>query len=104
MQRHDYGISRGAGVRNKREELRCRNRAHISNFLSSSTFEQGKKANGPILMRRGDAASSPSDASPETNRLPLILGFRIFEPMLRGFILLNRALNASYRLAIFTLS
>ena len=41
VQRHDDGIGRGAGGRNERKELRCRNYAHIANFLSSSSFEQG---------------------------------------------------------------
>ena len=43
VQRHDGGIGRGAGSRNERKELRCRNCTHIANFLSSSSFEQGKK-------------------------------------------------------------
>ena len=46
MQRHDHGIlRRGAGGGNERKELRCRNCTHVANFLSSSSFEQGKKAN-----------------------------------------------------------
>ena len=50
MQRHDDGIGRGAGGRNERKELRCRNCTHIANFLSSSSFEQGK--NGDSRNRR----------------------------------------------------
>ncbi|PYK35332.1 MAG: hypothetical protein DME58_01590 [Verrucomicrobia bacterium] len=72
MQRHDDGISRGAGGRNERKELRCRNCTHFSNFLSSSSFEQGKKGKTiPFLVRRGEAASGAPNGSPDTNRVPL---------------------------------
>ena len=43
MQRDDDGIRRGAGGGNKRKEVRCRNGTHVTNFLSSGSFEQGKK-------------------------------------------------------------
>jgi hypothetical protein len=45
VQRHDDGIGRRGRTGNERKELRCRNGTHIANFLSSSSFEQGKKTN-----------------------------------------------------------
>jgi hypothetical protein len=43
MHRHDDGIRRSARGRNERKEVRCCNRTHVSNFLSSRTFEQDKR-------------------------------------------------------------
>jgi hypothetical protein len=43
VQRHDNEIRGGGGGGNEGEELRCRNCTHIANFLSSGSFEQGKK-------------------------------------------------------------
>ena len=78
MQRHDDRIRRGANGGNERKELRCRNCTHVANFLSSSSFEQGKKANDTIVARRSNALTGPSNASPDANRMPLLFGFRIF--------------------------
>ena len=78
VQRHDDGIRRGAGGGNDRKKFRCRNCTHFANFLSSSSFEQGKKANAPILERRGYAPTGLFNASPDINRMPLLFGFRIF--------------------------
>lgn len=78
MQRHDDRIRRGTGGRNERKELRCRNCTHVANFLSSSSFEQGKKANDHILERRGNALTGPFNASPAINRMPLLGGSEYF--------------------------
>jgi len=51
VQRDDDGIRRGGGGGNERKELCCRNCTHVSNFLSSGSIEQGKKANDPIPER-----------------------------------------------------
>ena len=83
MQRHDDRIRRGTGGRNERKELRCRNCTHVADFLSSSSFEQGKKANDPILERRGNALTGPFNASPAINRMPPLVGFRVFHRALR---------------------
>ena len=78
MQRDDDRILRGAGGGNERKEIRCRNCTHVANFLSSSTFEQGKKANDHILERRGNALTGPFNASPAINRMPLLGGSEYF--------------------------
>ena len=104
MQRYDDGIRRGAGGRNDRKELRCRNRTHVANFLSSGGFEQGKKANDPILERCGNALIGQFNASPDTNRVPLLFGFRIFI-VLRAFIFIEPPrFNDFYLPPIFTIS
>jgi len=43
----------------------------MANFLSSSSFEQGKTANDTILERHSDALTGSFNASPDTNRMPL---------------------------------
>ena len=83
VQRDDDGILRGAGGGNERKEIRCRNCTHVSNFLSSGSFEQGKKANDPIPERRSNALTNPFNASPDINRMPLLVGFRILHRAMR---------------------
>jgi hypothetical protein len=83
VQRDDDGIRRGACGGNERKELSCRNCTHVANFLSSGSFEQGKKANDPILERRSNALASPFNASPDINRMPLLGEFRIFQRGMR---------------------
>ena len=64
MQRYDNGIRRRAGGGDERKELRCRNCTHVANFLSSSSFEQGKKANEPILEPCNNVLTGPFNALP----------------------------------------
>ena len=49
MQRYDDRIRRGAGGGNERKEVCCRNCTHVSNFPSSSSFEQGKKVERVVI-------------------------------------------------------
>ena len=104
MQRHDDGIRRGARGGNQRKEFRCRNCTHVTNFLSSGSFEQGKKANEAILGRRSDALTSPSNASPDINRMSLLVGFRIFHRARPVGFIEPLALNGFYRPAMFMIS
>jgi hypothetical protein len=83
VQRHDDGICRCASRGNERKELRCRNCTHVANFLSSGSFEQGKKASDPVLERPSNALTSLSNASPDINRMPLLGEFRIFQRGMR---------------------
>ena len=59
MKRYDDGLRRGAGGGNEGKELRRRYCTHVTNFLSSDSFEQGKKANDAILERRNNALTGP---------------------------------------------
>ena len=107
MQGHDDRIRRGTGGCNDRKELRCRNCTHVANFLSSSTFEQGKTANDTILERHSDALTGAFNASPNTNRMPLLFGFRIFHRAMRAHFthfIEPPAFNEFYRSHIFTIS
>src|SRR4029077_6675371 len=67
MQRYDDRIRRGAGGGNERKEVCCRNCTHVSNFPSSSSFEQGKK-----VPSRNDGF--PAVGRPWTARKPSLLG------------------------------
>ena len=98
MQRHDDRIRRGTGGRNERKELRCRNCTHVADFLSSSSFEQGKKANDHILERRGNALTGPFNASPAINRMPLLGGSEYFIVLCASiFIERPRSMSSSLR-------
>ena len=104
MQRHDDGIGRGAGGRNERKELRCRNCTHIANFLSSSSFEQGKKANAAILERRGNALTGTFNVSPDINRMPLSVGSEYFIVLCASIFIEPSAFNEFYSSPMFTIS
>ncbi len=98
MQRHDDRIRRGTGGHNERKELRCRNCTHVADFLSSSSFEQGKKANDHIPERRGNALTGPFNASPAINRMPPLVGFRNFIALCASiFIGRPRSMSSSLR-------
>jgi hypothetical protein len=104
VKRHDDGLRRGTRGGNERKELSCRNCTHVANFLSSGSFEQGKKANDPIVGRRSNALTSPFNASPDTNRMPLLVGFRIFHSAMRVDSHRTFTVQWFYRPAIFTIS
>jgi hypothetical protein len=78
VQRHDEGLRRGTSGGNEGKELGRRNCTHATNFLPSESFEQGKKANDPILGRCSNAPTNPFNASPDINRMPLLVRFRLF--------------------------
>ena len=104
MQRHDDRIRRGTRGRNERKELRCRNCTHVADFLSSSSFEQGKKANNPILERRGNALTGPFNASPAINRMPLLGGSEYFIVLCASIFIEPAAFNEFYPPPMFTIS
>jgi hypothetical protein len=104
VQRHDDRIRRGAGGGDERKELRCRNCTHVANFPSSSSFEQGKKANDAILKRRSKALTRPFNALPDINRMPLLVGFRIFHRAMRVDFHRAQAFNEFYPPLMFTIS
>jgi hypothetical protein len=107
VQRHDHRIRRGTGGRNDRKELRCRNCTHVANFMSSSSFEQGKRQTTFSGARRSDALTGPFNASPDTNRMPLLFGFRIFHRAMRAHFthfIEPPAFNEFYRSHIFMIS
>jgi hypothetical protein len=74
VQRDDERICRGAGSRNKREELRCRNRTHVRIFCLGAALNKAKGETAMVV-----------NAAADTNRMPLLLGFRIFECAVRAF-------------------
>ena len=72
MQRDDERICRGAGARNERKELRCRNRTHVG------IFRLGAALNKP----KGETAMVVNVAA-NTNRMPPLFGRRIFDCAIR---------------------
>jgi hypothetical protein len=60
-------------------------------FCLPAALNKAKTANAPILERRGNALTGPLNASPDINRMPLLVGFRIFHRAMR--VDLHRALS-----------
>jgi len=65
----------------------------MANFLSSSSFEQGKKANDHILERRGNALTGPFNASPAINRMRLLVGSEYFIVLCASIFIERPAFN-----------